>query len=321
MSKRISRSPADPAARRAGDCRDRKACVCCAAIRRAQARSLFDPLPEWRSPLTPGVQGVNLSCSMDGLSIYTELGRDWPRMFAHLTAVGAGMVMTHNLAAVVARKMPYPALTVTSSGLKAASGAGGLCVNFAQLGSARAMHLRRAGRHIFGVEFCDLEGRLVHRFTPTAENVGDAFFDWVRLHQACSAEQHFWIDEGDDVFPDEGAPARRRLTDAGAMASTLAVCAERAIAVNATVVSVGIRQRATFTPLSIQRDGDWWFVSDDDAGLHFHPLLLSSAEVIRSGDAMALRCGLADDVDGWLTLEAAPETPTEQWTEALQTLL
>ena len=58
-------------------------CKFCAALQRARELELFDPLEELCSPLTPGVQLVNLSHSEDGQTLRVNLGDDWKRMFHH----------------------------------------------------------------------------------------------------------------------------------------------------------------------------------------------------------------------------------------------
>ena len=50
-------------------------CPCCAAIRHARDSALFDPLPELCSPLTPGVQLVNVSHSDDGRNVRVDLSK------------------------------------------------------------------------------------------------------------------------------------------------------------------------------------------------------------------------------------------------------
>ena len=64
------------------------------ALHRARELELFDPLPELCSPLTPGVQLVNLSSSDHGQILHVHLGRHWKRMFEQLPLIGEGLVMT-----------------------------------------------------------------------------------------------------------------------------------------------------------------------------------------------------------------------------------
>src|SRR6185503_18873293 len=95
-------------------------------------------------------------------------------------------------------QMAYPELAITTGGDKAASGEGGLLLEFRNLGQARAVHERRESGHLFGVEFSDEAGVLIHRFTLTPESHLDEFLEWVRLHQACSAEESKLLPKEED---------------------------------------------------------------------------------------------------------------------------
>jgi hypothetical protein len=158
----------------------------CAALQRARELELFDPWQELCSPLTPGVQLVNLSHSEDGQMLRVDLGDDWKRMFEQLPLIGEGLVMTRNEAAILGRCMTFPELAFTTHGIKGASERGGLWLDFRALGAARAVHLRCESGHIFGVEFADGAGHTIHRFTATPTSNLEMFLGWVRLHQACS---------------------------------------------------------------------------------------------------------------------------------------
>ncbi len=166
--------------------RDARKCKFCATLHRARELELFDPWPELCSPLTPGVQLVNLSYSDDGQILHVHLGRHWKRMFEQLPLIGEGLVMTRNEAAILGRRMIFPELAFTTRATKGASGQGGLWFDFRALGAARAVHLRCESGHIFGIEFADAAGATIHLFTATKASNLDNFLGWVRLHQECS---------------------------------------------------------------------------------------------------------------------------------------
>ena len=65
-------------------------CKFFATLHRARELEPFDPLPELCSPLTPGVQLVNLRYSDDEQILHVHLGRDWKRMFEQLPLIGEG---------------------------------------------------------------------------------------------------------------------------------------------------------------------------------------------------------------------------------------
>src|ERR1700722_12707510 len=161
-------------------------CKFCATLRRAREVELFDPLPELCSPLTPGLQLVNLSYSHDGRQINAKLTIHWKRMFEQLPLIGEGLVMTRNEAAILGRRMTFPELAFTTHGIKGASEQGGLWFDFRSLGGARAEHLRCESGHIFGLEFDSADGQTINRFTALPSSDLDLLFGWVRLHQACS---------------------------------------------------------------------------------------------------------------------------------------
>jgi putative heme degradation protein len=162
-------------------------CKCCAARQRVRAEALFDVLPEWNSPLTAGVQLVNLSHTEDGGILRVALGADWSRMLSTLSLTGSGLVMTRNEGAIVGHRMVIPPLHLAGDGKKAAGDGGQLLLDFRHFGTAYAIHIRRKVGHVFGVEFEDTAGHTIHRFTLTPESDMDEFFAWVRLHQACAA--------------------------------------------------------------------------------------------------------------------------------------
>jgi hypothetical protein len=119
-------------------CGEDAECKYCATLRQARELELFDQLPELCSPLTPGVQLVNLSHSNNGQLLYANLGRQWKRMFEQLPLVGDGLVMTRNEVAILGRRMTFPELAFTAHEIKGASEQGGLWFDFRLLGAARA---------------------------------------------------------------------------------------------------------------------------------------------------------------------------------------
>jgi hypothetical protein len=178
------------------------------------------------------------------------------------------------------------------------------------------VHVRRQTGHVFGVEFADETGHIVHRFTLTPESEMDDFFAWVRLHQACTAHQPArWLDE-DEASSQEAAETMRQC-DGGALVSVLAVCLDRAVPVRATVRGAAATQRAECIPRSLQPSDEWWFASDDVTGLHFQPGLVTRVTVERQlwddgGGRVALRAVVADGSTA-LTLEAGCPSAEDAW--------
>ncbi len=288
-------------------------CRCCLALRRARTLALFDPLPEWNSPLTPGVQAVNLSGSEDGRSLRADLGLDWPRMFSQLPLLGPGLVVTRHAAAILGRRMSYPELSVTRGCVKGASGESGLWLDFRRLGSAMAWHRRRETGHVFSVEFSDETRQAIHCFSLSPGSDLDAFFDWVRLHQACSVEQPGATDA--DSAP-EDAHAFQRPSDSGALIAILAACREQELPVRVTVTTPAVRHRATFVPTGLQHFDDWWFASDDHVGLHFQPKHFAAVEVVHGRDDSARRPALrcrTEQPHSALLVEPGEGTPEAAW--------
>jgi hypothetical protein len=265
-------SSEDSPAAEEGCGRDAK-CKFCATLHRARELELFDPLPELGSPLTPGVQLVNLSHSGDGQILHVRLGRHWKRMFEQLPLIGEGLVMTRNEAAILGRRMTFPELAFTTRGTKAASGPGGLWFDFRSFSAARAVHLRCEFGHIFGIEFADAAGATIHRLTATKASNLDNLLGWVRLHQACSGR---------------GCAAgeqERRLNGpahgGGCLVPIFTACREHQLRVQATVHTSAVVQCAHFIPQSLQAVEDWWFASDDLVGLHFCTTEFTHAEIAR----------------------------------------
>lgn len=252
-------------------------------------------LPEWRSPLTPGVQLANLSHSPDLQTLRADLGNDWPRMLRQLSGVGPGLMMTRNEAVILGRRTAYPHLEFTVGESKGADAHGGLWVDFRMLGGAHAVHTRREPGHVFGVEFKDAAGCMVHRFTLTAESELDEFCGWVRLHQACEAHVPQWISEarpGPDANP-EATPAGAVEYAGGhdILEGLLGACVERKVALRVTVHSGAVIQRASFIPESLRPTEGWWFASSNEVGLHFRSELFNGFAVEdMAGGRSALRC-------------------------------
>jgi hypothetical protein len=253
-------------------------CKFCATLRRAQELELFDPLPELCSPLTPGLQLVNLSHGHDGRLVRAELGGLWKRMFEQLPLVGKGLVMTRNEAAILGRRMTFPELAFTTHGIKGASEQGGLWFDFRSLGAARAVHLRCESGHIFGVEFASEGGQMIHRFTALPSSDLDVLLGWVRLHQACS-EDLIGRPAFEEAEP-SGEPSIGPASCAGAIVSMLSACCERGLGVRATVQNSAVVQRVQFIPRALQPTGDWWFACDEEVGLHFCPAQFTHAKAV-----------------------------------------
>ncbi|MES2572640.1 MAG: hypothetical protein V4710_21635 [Verrucomicrobiota bacterium] len=324
MTQRFSRLFPTLVAPMENNCGSSPECKCCAAIRRARETALFDPLPEYCSPLTPDMQLVNISHDEDGHGLRVELGDDWRRMFHGLSLAGSGLVVTRNMAAILGRHMLYPLLGVTSDGNKGVCDESGLRLDFRQLGAARAIHARRETGHLFGVEFADHQGQVVHRFMLTPKSDLDEYFAWVRLHQACNADRSVMrIKEEREVLP---TPFPKLLRHCGgdAFVSVLAECLDRAISLRVTVHSAVAAQRAEFTPRSLQPGDKWGFVSDDSTGLHFQPELFEQVRIEQplradGGISMVLRATVEGGATA-LVLEAGNHAARNVWHAVLDAM-
>ena len=290
-------------------------CKFCATLHRARELELFDPWPELCSPLTPGVQLVNLSYSDDGQILHVHLGRHWKRMFEQLPLIGEGVVMTRNEAAILGRRMIFPELAFTTRETKGASDQGGLWFDFRSLGTARAVHLRCESGHIFGIEFADAAGATIHRFTATKASNLDNFLGWVRLHQECSGCGSTARDQG--RRPD--GPAN----GGGALVPLFAACCEHRLKIQATVHTNAVVQRACFIPQSLQAVDDWWFVSEDLVGLHFCTAQLTHSRIgsrLNGRNPRLLFYSHTDAPEPALVLESSDERQTETWCELLHSI-
>jgi hypothetical protein len=297
-------------------------CPSCAAFRRAKDGELFDPLPELHSPLTPGVQLVNLSYSEELHSLRVNLSVDWARMFGQLPLAGRGLVMSRNATAILGRRMEYPTLRVTSGGGKGASGAGGLWLNFRHFDRARAVHRRSETGHVFGIEFGDGNGHLVHRFILLPEGNLDEFLAWVRLHQACAAHSSAAWPAEEAARPELVQPLRN--CDSDALVALVAACVERAVPLRITVCGVAVTQRIVFTPHTLRPSEDWWSASNDDASLHFNPdlfghITLEEHAGERSAKHIALRATTEDGANA-LVLEVGSLAALDLWQELLDAM-
>jgi hypothetical protein len=309
---------------------ERVDCLCCRAKDQAREQALFDPLPNGRSPLTPGIQLVNLSHSRDGRRRRADLGRDWARMFRQLSPVGVGWVTTQHEAAIVGRRTVYPALRVASGGGKGASGDrgdGGVWLDIRRFGVAHAVHLASKANHIFGVQFADESGCIVHRLTLTPESDWDEFFAWVRLHQSCTAHQPApWREEEEESAPAELARPLRRC-HASVLASILAACADRALPLRAIVRSRAVTQSVEFTPHSLRQNdpaAGWWYAFDDRPNFYCQPERFAQWVVAQTTSAggeprMAIRAVNAEGATVHV-LEASAAAAENAWTELLETV-
>jgi hypothetical protein len=325
MIQRFCRSSTEVPATNEIACGKGAECKFCAALRQARELELFDPLPELSSPLTPGVQRVNLSYSKDGQMLRVDLGDDWKRMFEQLPLIGEGLVMTRNEAAILGRRMTFPELAFTTHAIKGASECGGLWFDFRALGAARAVHLRCEAGHIIGLEFADRAGQMVHRFTATPTSHLELLLGWVRLHQACLGQGKFWppVEEDDaGVLPGNEAMNNRVAGD-DALISILTACHEGRLGVRATVLTKGVVQRAQFIPEALQATGDWWFACDDVVGLHFCSRRFIHAKIgsdlNERGPRLLLYCH-PDTAGPALILEAGDEWPAVAWCKLLQSI-
>jgi hypothetical protein len=294
-------------------------CKYCVALRLAQEQELFDPLPELCSPMSPGVQRINLSHSDDGQMLRVNLGGDWNRMFEQLPTLGAGLVMTRNEAVILGRRMAFPELAFTTHGTKGASWQGGLWFDFRALGAARAVHLRCESGHIFGIEFADKVGHMIHRFTATRESNLELFLGWVRLHQACSGNNGEWL----QIEEDEASTAGHTVDGAGsanAILSILDACCVNRLGVRATIHTSGVVQRAQFIPQALRAAGDWWFAHDDLVGLHFCAAQFTHAKTATQPNGRGPRLllyGRKTVEQPALVLESVDERRASTWSKLL----
>ena len=290
-------------------------CKFCATLHRARELEPFDPLPQLCSPLTPGVQLVNLRYSDDEQILHVHLGRDWKRMFEQLPLIGEGLVMTRNEAAILGRRMTFPELAFTTRGTKGASGQGGLWFDFRALGAARAVHLRCDSGHIFGIEFADDAGATIHRFTATKASNLDNFLGWVRLHQGCSG--------CGSAAGEPGGRLDGPVNGGGALVPLFAACCEDRLSIQATVHTSAVVQRACFIPQSLQAMDDWWFVSDDLVGLHFCTAQLTHFRIDRrlnGRDPRLLFYSHTHAPEPALVLESRDDRQAVTWCELLHSI-
>jgi hypothetical protein len=319
MSHRFDRSLIEVSPTTTETCGKNLECKLCSALRRARERELFDPLPQLCSPLTPGVQLVNLSYTYDGRMLCVRLGNDWMRMFRHLLLIGDGFVITCNETANIGQCMTYPELAFANRGARGASVRGGLWIDFRTLGAARAVHLRCDSGHILGVEFADVSGHTIHSITATPLSDLDQLLAWVRLYQACSepsresskAEKHDTAGGNDDM---------ERVVSTDAILCILAACCERRLAVKATVLSSAVIQRNQFIPQSLEALGDWWFASDNIVGLHFRPSQFACAKIATQPNELAPRLLLYSRTNTdkpALVLDSSDTSQAVTWSELL----
>lgn len=282
----------------------------------------WDMLPEWNSPLTPGVQLVNMSHSEDWLALQIDLSHDWPRMLRHLTAVGSGLVMTRNEVAILGRRMRYPDFEWTAGRSKGADAQGGVWMNYRALGGARAMHTRRETGHVFGAEFRDSDGKIVHRYTLTPDSDLNEFCGWVRLHQACAAH----VPEMGGVFEESDFAASGHAgTSYGGgselIENLLGLCLENGVTVQVVVGTPAVTQRATFIPESLRPTDGWWFASSDDVGLHFRGDLFT--QIVTEQSEMAewpsVRCVTADQACA-LRIELGDPAQAVVWRQLMEAI-
>lgn len=319
MSHRFGRSLIEVSPTTTETCGKDLECKFCSALRRARELELFDPLPQLCSPLTPGVQLVNLSYTYDGRMLCVRLGDDWMRMFRHLPFIGDGFVITCNEAVNIGQCMTYPELAFANRGTRGASVHGGLWIDFRALGPARAVHLRRESGHILGVEFADASGHTIHSITATPLSGLDEFLAWVQLHQACTepSREHFKAEKDDKAGGNHGMDG---VVDTDAIVCILAACCERRLAVKATVHNSAVVQRSQFTPQSLEAMGDWWFASDKIVGLHFRPAQFAYARIATQPNERAPRLLLYSRTNTdtpALVLDSSDTSQAVIWSELL----
>ncbi|MBE7157522.1 MAG: hypothetical protein INR62_03645 [Rhodospirillales bacterium] len=253
-------------------------CRCCAALAVARAQSLFDPHPGWHSPLTPGVQRINLSHSEDGREIWAVLGTDWPRMFVQLPAIGAAQAVTFGAGAILSRRLRRVHFAPAKNGVECVGDHGRLHLNFERFAFAQAVHLRRAAGHSFGVEFMDSDGETMHALMLTHASDFDAFFAWVRLHQACDSDPDLPFAEAAPSGVESPVPAwlpcSRQDFTAALEASIASAARFRASVANAAVIQV-----LDLVPTHFIQDRGWTTICDGSNCLHLrHDFLVRRDE-------------------------------------------
>ena len=253
-------------------------CRCCAALAVAREQSLFDPHPCWHSPLTPGVQRINLSHSADGREIWAALSTDWPRMFAQLPSVGAVQAVTFGTGAILSRRLRRVHFAPAKNAVECVGDGGRLCLDFERFAFAQAVHLRRAAGHSFGVEFMDAEGETLHTLMLTHDSDFDTFFAWDRLHQACDSDPVLSFAVAAPCYAEHPVSAwlpcsRQNFTAA------LEASITRATPFRASVANAAATQVLDLVPTHFIQDGGWTTICDGLNCLHLrHDLLARRVE-------------------------------------------
>jgi hypothetical protein len=240
----------------------RLACKCCSSPGSAASSDIFNPLSEGREQLALSVQAL-------------DPGKDWGRLLSQLPAVGSGLVISQNDAATLCSRRPYPSLYFASHcRTKGSNSEAGVWVDGRGLGAARVLHFKRGAENFYRVEFVSAAGRVIHAFELTTQSDLQKFRDWMRVHRSGAAHPHAPARDVREI------PNRKETTgDTAAVIAVVKECARRAIAIRATVCAGPVTQRAVFTPRSLQPVDDWWFASDETAGLHLRGEAIARARV------------------------------------------
>lgn len=210
----------------------------------------------------------------------------WHSLLGQANDFGRVLSIGRNGYAVLGRIGAYPELMSASCGHCACATDGSMEYYFAGWNRASVSIDEQPGGWLYSVEFFDACGETIHKICLTSDSDFEAFRDWVELHQSTDqglAHEDFPRRSHDDVaicVPDGAV-----LLQASAVQALLHRMISEKRSAQFVVGSDGFVQGADILPATMQENGQWLFVSDEDCGLHLRHGRLAEVYLLRTGPA------------------------------------
>lgn len=254
----------------------------------------------------------------EGKRSLVSLQTDWPALFEDIPSFGRVLSICRNRYAVLGRLGEYPRMFFPACGHCAGSPDGTLNLFLAPWHQASATVKEKPGGALYGAEFLDRFGDVLHKICLGADSHYEAFHDWTLRHQASPAAHAEASRPPASPLHNVATlcPSRSIFLEEGALKSLFHQTIRAKIRLRLVVGNEGMVQGADMTPECLEENAQWIFVKDPDTGLHLRTERLSELVLEKTEDGETAPWTLkAFEPEGQLVFALVPPQPDAAWNE------
>ena len=208
----------------------------------------------------------------------------WPVLFRGLRTFGRVVYFCRNRGAALGRLGAYPAIWTTPCGRNASDGDRSLKFFFPAWASAFVTVEQQEADWLYGVEFLDFHGDMIHRVFLTSGSDLDAFRWWIDINQASNPRAGLGLEVRS---PARGRDPTFRARPLGHLSwdnfrRLLRAMIETEACVRISVANQGLVQSVSIRPSRLREDRSTIYFGDEAVGLQLRVNQLAEISLYRS---------------------------------------